>query len=1222
MSIKSRVVTLVTTVAISGVAAVVPFAAVADHTTAHTIEQLSAQIAALQSQLLALSGSGSSAPAAGKCSFTQALKMGSRGDDVTCLQNYLKGTGHFTYSGGATGYFGGVTKSAVAAWQAANGVSPAAGYFGTLSQAKYNSVVVAAPAAPGTPVAPGTPAAPVVVAVGSGLTVTSPADQPASTLAPESAARVPFVRAVLTASADGDVTVKSVTASRTGLADDASFDGILLLDEDGAQIGNTKTLSSEHKVVLDGGFTVKAGTSKVITIAANMVADNSGRTGQVANLSITAVDAGTSAVNASLPIKSNAMTINSTLDIGTVTMAIGSNDPGSANTKNVGTKGYYLASVKASAGSAEDVTFESIRFNQAGSAAAGDLGNVKVKAGDKEYDATVSSDGKYYVAKFPDGLKVLKGGNIEFSVKADLLDGSARTVDMNILRKADIVVKGNTFGYYALATGGSSGAAAAGAFSTNQEPFFNAYLATIDKGSVLVSSSNKVSAGNVPVDVADTTLGGYLIDVKGEPAQVSSFRITFAFTGTGTATDVVSVKLVDDKGSIFAGPKDAVAAGVTFTDTWTLPVGENHVFVKGKLDTTFVSNDTVQISVDPDDSITVKGTVTGLTITSTPASAVAANTQTVKAGALKLSVAETPFSQRVVRGLNGYLFGTIVLDAGSSGEDVRLTTLKLRDTASANGVFDELNSCVIYDGATALNTGGDVVNPDDPATGTTDDTVFTLTNNLVVTKGTVKKVDLKCNISSSATNNSTHSWGLNDASAHNVVGALTSQAITESVTTGTGSIMTIRTAGSFTINKDSSSPVDSLIIGGKTDVPMLVLRYTAADEAVNIKELTLTYSSSTASTSDFLKASVWDGATKIGEAVWTASSAFATSTFTGDFIVPKDGDKLLTVKVDLASINSTASTTGGRLLGIDYNGTSSSSGTGVSSGQKLGSGSAGSIQGGVAQLMKSIPTLAKIVVPSTSLPQSNAILYRFSVTADAAGPVGLYKLTFLTSSSSITSTSSNFNLYGYSDSSFSVQAFARNPLNSAQNVDCAGLSNLQDDTNGCDVASATIGASYASSTVGAKGANDDEIVFLFTPVLNVASTSEAILIPAGATRYFELRGDILNPGNSTGNTQQFTLSGDGARPVQRATGANITTALGGGATGAFHDAGRGFLATAALVAEGSNGGISTDIHNDFVWSPMSTSTVVSDATSTTDWTNGFLVPGLPSTNMSPNTFSN
>jgi len=104
------------------------------------IAELLAQIAQLQTQLLALQGGGVNTGAT--CEFTRDLTLDSSGADITCLQNYLISTGHFTFSGGATGYFGPITQSAVAVWQAANGVSPAAGYFGTISQEKYTEVNV------------------------------------------------------------------------------------------------------------------------------------------------------------------------------------------------------------------------------------------------------------------------------------------------------------------------------------------------------------------------------------------------------------------------------------------------------------------------------------------------------------------------------------------------------------------------------------------------------------------------------------------------------------------------------------------------------------------------------------------------------------------------------------------------------------------------------------------------------------------------------------------------------------------------------------------------------------------------------------------------------------------------------------------------------------------------------------------------------------------------
>src|SRR3989338_3200692 len=116
-----------------------------------TAAELQARINALLAQLATLQGGTATTTTA--CTFTRSLTMSSTGADVTCLQNYLTGTGHFTFAGGATGYFGSITKAAVAAWQAANGVAPAVGYFGPISQARYTAV--AGTTVPGTTV-PGT----------------------------------------------------------------------------------------------------------------------------------------------------------------------------------------------------------------------------------------------------------------------------------------------------------------------------------------------------------------------------------------------------------------------------------------------------------------------------------------------------------------------------------------------------------------------------------------------------------------------------------------------------------------------------------------------------------------------------------------------------------------------------------------------------------------------------------------------------------------------------------------------------------------------------------------------------------------------------------------------------------------------------------------------------------------------------------------------------------
>ncbi len=71
-------------------------------------------------------------------SFSRDLTIGSTGADVTALQNWLISKS-FAIAAGATGYFGAQTQAALAKYQAANGISPAAGYFGPITRAKVNA---------------------------------------------------------------------------------------------------------------------------------------------------------------------------------------------------------------------------------------------------------------------------------------------------------------------------------------------------------------------------------------------------------------------------------------------------------------------------------------------------------------------------------------------------------------------------------------------------------------------------------------------------------------------------------------------------------------------------------------------------------------------------------------------------------------------------------------------------------------------------------------------------------------------------------------------------------------------------------------------------------------------------------------------------------------------------------------------------------------------------
>jgi peptidoglycan hydrolase-like protein with peptidoglycan-binding domain len=94
------------------------------------------EIASLQAQLAA--SQGTSMMTGSSALFTMDLTTGSTGSQVTALQSWLISKG-YSIPAGATGYFGSQTTAALAAYQAANGISPAVGYFGPITRAHVNA---------------------------------------------------------------------------------------------------------------------------------------------------------------------------------------------------------------------------------------------------------------------------------------------------------------------------------------------------------------------------------------------------------------------------------------------------------------------------------------------------------------------------------------------------------------------------------------------------------------------------------------------------------------------------------------------------------------------------------------------------------------------------------------------------------------------------------------------------------------------------------------------------------------------------------------------------------------------------------------------------------------------------------------------------------------------------------------------------------------------------
>ncbi len=1086
------------------------------------------------------------------CSFTKDLTLGSKGTDVTCLQNALIANG-FSIPAGATGFFGAQTQAAVAAWQKSAGVSPAAGYFGPKSRAAFGSVSTG-PTTPTTPVPTGTG-----LAVSAGV-------QPANSLAPAGATRVPFTRFVVTAGNDGDVVLNSVVVQRTGLGSNASFAGVILIDEaSGTQLGTAKTFNSNDQATIGQKVTIPRGTSKTFLVGGNMASSLASYAGEAPSISVVSLNT-SATVTGSLPISGATHTTNNTLTVGSLSIA--SSNAFAANattTKEIGTTGYRATGLRLTSSSAEDVRIRSIRWNQIGSVTGSDIANVTTYVNGVAYPAIMSADGKYYESSLGSGVVLASGNNAEVYVTYDIVGGSGRTIIFHVEKSTDIYATGETYGYGATVTGGSAGT-----------PFFFGYQITVSGATITtIQKANSVAAQNIAANVSNQVLGGFETNIKGEALTVQSMVFTVATTGVWTGSpEITNITLVDENGTVKAGPVDAttVAGGgqtLTFSDSITIPTGLHTWRLLGKLPSGAANGGTVIVTTVPSTGWgTPKGETTGDTISLSANGSFAMNTMTIKSGAMAVTRATSPASQIVVAGSTNLLMANLQFDASQSGEDVRFSSVPLSLTAASTtlGSLGQINNCLVYDGATAISDSA--VNPSGASTATYTVTA-TLTNPITVTKGTVKTLGIRCNISTSATTNAGFIWDHGDITTFSFSGLSSGTSLQSSQVTAptdTAVVVTVG-AGAVTVATGAGSPSYKLAAAGSTDVTSGVIKLTATNEDVNLTELGLqltTYASS--SIADLVKASIYNGATKVGEAYFTtdsgsAAASTATSTLTG-VTLTTGADVNLTVKLDFSSIATGGSaTSSGHFVAVDF---VSGKGTGVGSGGTYNLGAAnGSTAVAGIRVFKSFPTVATGSGLSTT-GLADGRLGRFTVTADSHGPVNLAEFNLQFATSSITQLSA-VNIYGFTNSDYT------GPIS---NLTGTGAVNYRGQT--------LTGPTSTNAALWTSSATNFEF-----SVTDSTGASTTIQVPAGTTYYFEIRGTVT--GVTTGSSVVTTLRGDTYAPFT--------------ASGRYAN---------PLVSYTNSTAIDTVGEAAFIWSPNSTTTAVLGSQ---DWTNAYNIPGLPSNGL-------
>jgi len=1039
------------------------------------------------------------------------------------------------------------------------------------------------------------------------LSVTLAADTPAAGIAVGAAARMPFTKVNLTATG-GDVIVDSLVVQRVGLANDLAFSSIDIVDG-GTNLPlniTSKTFNSLHQATFNDNFTVSNGTTKSVILAANMAARATlaaSYSGEVPALSLVSIAlSGDATLSASLPLTGNSQTINGTITIGSATIQRGAYG-NATSSPQVGKEDYTYFSFQVQAGSEENIQFSQVKVYQEGSASLGtDLIDLELlQDGTKIADGIIAS-AKYANFSF-DPITLTKGQIAQFQVKGTVADGSARTIILGIYKTTDLLVKGLTYGYNVTPTYSGTGSSASSPVLSDNE-------FTISNGTLQVTRSSSIGAGNIGV-ANDQYLGAFTFTVKGEVINVSTLDLTItSATNPGNGSDaILNVELVDPNGNVVAGPTDPGRATglVEWTDTFSVPVGETIYKVRGDLQTSadWASDDNVYVTFTPS-AMTATGETTGNAITASPSSSLSGNTQTVKAASLTVTRNTLPAAGNIIVGQKDLTLTSWRFDASDSGEDIRVTSIGFTAKAAGNAATNT-NALTIYVDDVAQSPINDAIADDSTGAFDAASSTFALEEPVIITKGTYVTVELHGDKDTVASND-TEAWGMGGDSV-TAYGVSTGNSVTVDITGDNGPTLTSVVNGTLTI-ETSGNPSSAIVLTGSTGNVFTNIKLSADYEDLRLDQLIVHvidggYSFTTGHASDYndvVNVGIYDGIELLAQSSIPQTNQYTFNFNAGDLTIPRNSSKTLTIKVDMSTVNKStdnAPGTNSADLIVGLNGAAAGiKTTGMASNAEI-TGTYEDFRSSSSSIMimrtskptVTLPTASNSLGAATTLVNGNVVIYAYDVTA-AGGDVLLFRNTFVFATTGVVALS---NVY-ITDEDGNTISSASGALPEAADADHFN---------------------YDGTGEWIWTTNFDD------PVVSIDNDTEAIRIASGETKRFKLHATVA--GATTGDNLTVFLAGDPTPNVSGdLSGAKSAMNVGVGnfavATTTITTVNHGWKIPGALSVAASHFGqnVAGDLSSttsSFIWSDNFTDSSISgtdnnNATSSAQWYNGHLVPGL------------
>ncbi len=883
--IASVGLSIITMVSLSGIAPVA-FAQTSSSTAAlqAQIAALLAQVQQLQAQLS--SNGGSTVSTTSSYTFSSNLTVGSKGADVKALQQFLNGHGYTVATSGAgsagneSTYFGPATKAALAKFQAANGVSPAVGYFGPLTRAKVNSMSTTTTTTTGGSNGSTT----TTTTTGAPMTVTVASDSPVAQSLASGAVNVAVLKLNFTAGTK-DVTVTNLALTRSGLSQDADLNNTYLYD--GATRLATNLGINNGRMQFANGtglFTVPANTTKEITVTADV--STTATAGRIIVLGINSasdiVTADGSTFGGTFPVTSGNFTVASVTNLAALTI---SGYSSSTVTVNAGQTNYLVAqfTMQASNNPAK-VTY--VRFTNIGSVTPSYLQNIRLMNGSTQLGATVPALDSSNVVAFDlsnNPLMLTSGQTVNLSLYADVTGGVNRTFQFSIQQASDVHGVDTMYGVGIGATvsGYSNGAGFPVQF----------YAGTINNGGLVISKSSSTPSTYVVAGNTNQVLAKFDVLASGDAIKFN--ELDFSLAGGQSYNNF---RVVDDQ-------------GVQIGTTASTLTAATYAAGSGNLNYIIPANQTRTLTVYGDLSSTASGTL-AITLGGGSSSAQSYTTfssvTVPSTGGNSLSVLAS--TSNLTAALNYGLGSPVNASAGSQAlkvasfsltagqiNSISLTGVTIQ-TAANSTTAGYLRNVKVMIGSTQIGNSYATVTASQTMT-------FNASSPISIPANSTANVDVYADVASSVTATTTNTLITLSGVNANTTGG-------NSVSIGTtpgGQNVSFNNGGTLTAAVAAGTPSAQYVGMGVTGVTVAQYQFTAssAGDATLTKVVLVDSASASTSTtaatdqSTFINYRLVDGATQIGTAP-EASSGTITFNLTGS-VVSANTYKTLSLVADVNS---------------------------------------------------------------------------------------------------------------------------------------------------------------------------------------------------------------------------------------------------------------------------------------------------------------------------------